>query len=146
VDAPKNRVLDLTSKAHAGLLNLPGERVFELPSFTVRIQRSILMPAINKLWPARSRKVSIGELLSRVDPQPPHFPVRPGSSVSVRTVIDKNGRVETLKPVSGPMTLLPNVARAVRQWRYEPTLLDGKPVETEAYVVFEFHSPSAPPM
>jgi hypothetical protein len=150
-DTPKSRVLEVptanTANKNAGVLNLPGERVFDSALVTTHVQRSILMPPAHIGSPfARREKVVVGELLSRVDPQPPHFQVRPGSSVTVRALIDKNGRVETLKPLSGPMTLVPNVARAVREWRYQPTLLDGKPVETEAYVLFEFHSPPTPRM
>ena len=148
MDAPNSRVLDLNPvKARTGIFTVPGERVFESAFVTTRVQRSIHMPAgYAPLAGSDSRKVVVGELLSRVDPHPPHFPVRLGSSVTVRAVIDKNGRVETLRPVSGPMTLLPNVARAVREWRYQPTWLDGKLVETEAYLVFEFHSPPNPQM
>jgi hypothetical protein len=33
-----------------------------------------------------------------------------------------------------------SAARAVRQWRFQPTLLDGKPVETEALLLIEFRT------
>jgi hypothetical protein len=147
LDVPESRVIEVTPpSSHASLVSLPGERVFQSPSVTIHIQRSILMPAGPKAWlSGRSKKVLLGELLSRVDPQTPHLQVRSGASVSVRAVLDKNGRVENLKPVNGSITLVPSVIRAVREWRYQPTLLDGKPVETEAYVLVEFH-PSASPV
>jgi Gram-negative bacterial TonB protein C-terminal len=43
--------------------------------------------------------------------------------------------------VSGSISLLPATMRAVRQWRYRPTLLDKKPVQTQQDVTIEFRPP-----
>jgi hypothetical protein len=49
------------------------------------------------------------------------------------------GRIGNVIPVSGSIAFVPNVVRAVRQWRYEPTFSKGKTVETEAYILVEFN-------
>jgi hypothetical protein len=144
MDVPESRVVEVTLPEgnSSSILSLPGERVLQSPSITLRIQRSIFMPPERQRRPSgRSRKVLLGEMLSRVDPQTPHFQVPTGSSVSVRAVLDRNGRVENLKPVTGSITLVPSVVRAVREWRYEPTLLDGQLVRTELNVLVQFHPP-----
>jgi hypothetical protein len=35
--------------------------------------------------------------------------------------------------------------RAVREWRFQPTLLDGKPLETTALVTIEFRGQAPAP-
>jgi TonB family protein len=59
-------------------------------------------------------------------------------TVRLRAVIGKDGSVESLKVLSGHPVLV-NVAReAVRRWRYQPTLVDGKPVNVLTTITVEF--------
>jgi hypothetical protein len=122
-------------------LSLPNSRIVESPGVTMRIERSLLLPATRKWWPFdRKRTVAVGELVSRVDPQPPYAALGPGAFVRVQATVGKNGRVERLELVSGPAVVVPDVMRAIREWRYQPTLVDGKPVETECDIAVQFHS------
>jgi hypothetical protein len=145
MDVPEERLTRVTppKSRKASFVSLPGERMLVSSLITMHIQRSVLMQGehIRLWWPLRrsGKDVFLGELVSRVDPEPSHQQTGSRSAVSVRASVDKDGQIEKVIPVSGSITLLPNVVRAVRQWRYEPTLLDGKPVETEAYIVVEFH-------
>ena len=50
-------------------------------------------------------------------------------TVRLEAVISKNGAIEELKVVSGHPLLIQAAQAAVLQWRYEPTLLNGVPVE-----------------
>jgi TonB family protein len=59
-------------------------------------------------------------------------------SVRLRAYIGKDGAVENLKVVSGPPALVDAAAEAVRQWRYQPTLVDGKPVNVTTTVTVDF--------
>jgi hypothetical protein len=128
---------------HREYLNLPGELVLESSSVTMRVERSVLMPGGHIWWPFnRNKKLVVGELVSRVDPQPAQVQPDTGSSVRVKATVAKDGRIESVTPVNGPATLLPAVVRAIREWRYQPTLMDDKPVETECHVVVQFHSPA----
>jgi TonB family protein len=61
-------------------------------------------------------------------------------TVILHAVIAKDGSVQELQPVSGPPLLINSAMDAVRQWKYEPTLLKGEPVEvdTTIAVLYEF--------
>jgi protein TonB len=48
--------------------------------------------------------------------------------VQLRATISAEGRVAELEIVSGHQLLTPAASEAVKQWEYEPTLLNGKPV------------------
>jgi hypothetical protein len=123
--------------------NLPGERVLESPAVTMHIQRSVRMPTTHVGWPFnRNKKVVVGELISRVDPQAAQIPISPSDSVRVKATVGKDGRIESVRPLLGPAKLVPAVVNAVHEWRYQPTLIDGKPVETQCYVVVQFHAPA----
>jgi hypothetical protein len=145
MDAPQSSILEVRSPTgfRSSVLELPSERVLESPSVTMRIQRSILLPPTRLWWPFnRNKKVVVGELLSRVDPQVPHVQIGSGSSVRVKATVARDGHVERVQPVNGPATLVPSVVRAIREWRYQPTLADDKPVETECYIEVQFHAPA----
>jgi hypothetical protein len=139
MDVPEVRVMELTppSSRTASFVVLPGERVLRSASVTMHIQRSVWVHGDHWLWHSH-KKVALGELTSRVDPQSSHFPTTSGT-ITVQVTIGKDGRVSNLKPLNGSFALLPSVARAIREWRYEPTYLDNKPVETQALVEVDFH-------
>jgi hypothetical protein len=136
MDVPEARVMELTppSSRTACFVVLPGERELKSASVTMHIQRSVWVHGDHWLWHSH-KKVALGELTSRVDPQ---IPATSGS-ITVQATIDKDGRVSNLKPLNGSFAFLPSVARAVREWRYQPTYLDNTPVETQALVEVDFH-------
>jgi protein TonB len=53
-------------------------------------------------------------------------------------MINKEGAVENLSVISGNSLLTSAAIDAVRQWRYEPTLLNGVPVEVVTTVEVTF--------
>ena len=44
-------------------------------------------------------------------------------------IIAKDGTIQNLKMISGPPLLVQAAIQAVQQWQYQPTLLNGEPVE-----------------
>jgi protein TonB len=59
-------------------------------------------------------------------------------NVVIDALIDVNGRVTTMKVLSGP-TLLQQAAKdALRQWKYQPASLDGKPAAMHLTVTLQF--------
>ena len=148
MDAPQAPVVEVTPPRSlaASFVDLPGERVLRSGSMTMHIQRSVRIPrerVPGERWIRRGHmKVSVGELTSRVDPQVSQLPV-PYGSITVQATIDKGGYVTNLQPLYGSYTLLPNVARAIREWRYEPTYVDNKPAESQAKIEIDIHPPSA---
>jgi Gram-negative bacterial TonB protein C-terminal len=104
----------------------------------MHIQRSVRVPADRWIILREHKRLILGRLTSRVDPQMSHLP--PGSgSLTVEASIDKDGRITEVKPLNGASSFLPGVTRAVRQWRYERTYIDNKPVETRAQIELDFH-------
>jgi TonB family protein len=58
--------------------------------------------------------------------------------VKLEAVINKEGKVDQLTPISGNSMLIPPAIGAVQQWRYRPYILNGEPIEvrTEITVIF----------
>jgi len=84
--------------------------------------------------------VQAARLVNRVQPIYPPLArqTRISGTVKLHAIIGKNGAVEQLQVVSGHPLLVQSALDAVRQWRYQPTLLNGDPVEvdTEIDVIF----------
>ncbi len=63
---------------------------------------------------------------------------RIGGIVRVEVIIGVNGRVRSAKQVSGNAVLGPAAVDAVKQWIYEPTMVNGHAVEAITTVQFDF--------
>ena len=59
-------------------------------------------------------------------------------AVVLSAIIDKDGNIENLQLVSGHPMLAPAAIDAVRQWRYKPFLLNGRPLEVETTITVTF--------
>jgi periplasmic protein TonB len=59
-------------------------------------------------------------------------------NVQVDALIDVNGRVSSMKVVSGPTLLHQAAMEALRQWKYKAATLDGKPVPMHLNVTIQF--------
>jgi TonB family protein len=54
--------------------------------------------------------------------------------------IGLDGAVEDLRPLSGSDVLAPAAVDAVKWWRFQPYLVNGKPVEVETTIAVDFRS------
>jgi protein TonB len=59
-------------------------------------------------------------------------------AVRLEAIIGRDGRVEHLTVVEGHPLLVGAATDAVSRWRYQPTLLNGEPVEVETEIVVSF--------
>jgi len=59
-------------------------------------------------------------------------------NVVLHAIIDKDGRVGQLEVVSGHPLLVQAALDAVKQWRYQPTQLNGDPVEVDTTITVTF--------
>jgi protein TonB len=59
-------------------------------------------------------------------------------NVVIDALIDETGHVTTAKVISGPALLHQAALAAVRQWKYQPASLDGKPVSMHLSVTLQF--------
>jgi periplasmic protein TonB len=60
-------------------------------------------------------------------------------TVVVEAIIDERGNVVQARVVSGHPLLIAAALRTVRQWKYEPTSLNGQPVSVVLQVQVHFH-------
>src|SRR5262249_34756617 len=59
-------------------------------------------------------------------------------TVRLEAVISKDGRIDQLRVVSGHPLLVQSALEAVKQWRYQPTFLNGDPVEVATTIDVNF--------
>jgi protein TonB len=87
-------------------------------------------------------QVQPARLLKSVQPVYPAFARSSHTSgeVTVDALIDANGNVTDLKAVSGPPILRPAAMDAIRQWKYDPTRLDGRPVAIHLSLTVRFRA------
>jgi TonB family protein len=78
-----------------------------------------------------------------ISPVAPSYPAMAKSqhisgNVLIDALIDANGRVTTMKVVSGPPLLHQAAMDALKQWKYQPAMLDGKPTAMHLTVTIQF--------
>ena len=86
--------------------------------------------------------VKPAKLLSAVSPAYP--PIAKSQhiqgDVQIDALINENGKVTTMKVISGPGLLHQAAMDALRQWKYAPATLDGKPVAMHLSVTLKFRT------
>jgi periplasmic protein TonB len=87
-----------------------------------------------------STGVMAARLIHGVQPQYPRpaLMIHLAGTVELRAIIATDGSVRNLAVVSGNPMLAAAAIEAVRQWRYQPTQLSGKPVEVETLITIQF--------
>lgn len=120
---------------------LPGIYVYIQGSFRVVNWRSFY--GLPNVKPARIRvgtSVAMTQLIRKVNPvrsqeaRKKHLQ----ETVLLHIVVDRDGSVVRVDPVSGPPELTQESVDAVRQWLFKPTLLNGDPVEVDTTVTIIF--------
>ena len=84
--------------------------------------------------------VQAAKLIYRIDPVYPDLArrIHLQGVVELHAIIGTDGRVKELQVWTGNPILTQPAAEAVRQWRYQPTLLNGQPVEVQTVVTVKF--------
>ncbi|MFL6299121.1 MAG: TonB family protein [Terriglobales bacterium] len=93
--------------------------------------------------PATKRPPSVleqGVVLTRVQPIYPHIAIvnRVQGTVHLHAVIAANGNLEALRVLDGHPMLAEAALEAVRQWRFRPYILNGRPIEVQTAVTVNF--------
>jgi len=84
------------------------------------VSKNLLLSRTNPVYPSAARKAHIQ------------------GTVVLSGVFDREGKVSSVTPVSGPSELIPAAIDCVRQWREKPYLLMGEPVEVETTFQINF--------
>jgi protein TonB len=84
--------------------------------------------------------IEAAKLISRVQPVYPQLAIqaRIQGNVVLHAIIGRDGQVSELEVLSGHPLLVNAALDAVRQWRYNPTLLNGQAVEVETTITVSF--------
>lgn len=127
---------------------VPTPTVKEPPATTTEPQPAATnAPAVES--PAEEKKpepatASTGSLntraTKRVVPTYPPFAKSAGIEgvVRVYVTIDEGGKVIEVRSVDGPMVLRQSASDAARNWRFTPTVKDGKTVRLSGFIEFTF--------
>jgi TonB family protein len=123
------------------LVELPSEMVIDSATVLIHSRQIVFVPA--EPGPESSHnpeKLQIGERISKVAPAYPAQAAQKGlgGTVHLHATIGKSGTVESVRPIKGPVLLIPAALDAIRQWRYRPTLLDQQPTEMQEDLTIEF--------
>ena len=81
-----------------------------------------------------------GTILKKVQPQYPAVAKSAGvqGQVVLHAIIAKDGTIESLEAVSGPEMLKGAAIDAVKQWVYQPYLLNGMPQRVDTTITVNF--------
>ncbi len=126
------------------MLSFPETPISASGSVAIRATGVVAVPAGDAQSAQHARNLQIGELINLVEPvyPPDARQARLEGTVKLHVVVGTNGEVESFHPVSGPESLTHAAMIAVREWRYRPTLLNGKAVQTQEDVTFVFRLPN----
>ena len=96
--------------------------------------------------PVTPKRITIGGNVQSAklvrQPRPVYPPLakqaRISGTVKLAALISKDGTIQDLKVISGHPLLIPSALEAVKQWVYQPTLLNGEPVEVSTQIDVNF--------
>jgi TonB family protein len=125
-------------------LSLPETPISASGSIAIRATGMVPMPAGEAESGQQARNLQIGQLTKMAEPvyPPDARQARLEGTVKLHVVVGANGEVQSFRTISGPESLAQAAMIAVREWRYRPTLLNGKAVETQEDVTFVFRLPN----
>lgn len=120
---------------------VPGIYVYADGAF--RVLNWATLYELPNVRPGRIRiggNVAQAKLVHRVNPRPPPeaFQKHVQGTVQLHVVIDVEGNVKQVDVIGGPAEVQAAAVDAVKQWRYQPTLLNGDPVEVDTTVLINF--------
>ena len=125
------------------MLTLPETPISASGSVAIRSRGVVPVPPGAAKSAQEGRNLQIGQLTNLVEPVYPSEAQKRGieGTVKLHAVIGADGTIQSLEPRSGPEPLIQAAITAVRQWKYNPTTLNGKPIEMQEDVSFAFRLP-----
>jgi len=103
-------------------------------------------PKVEVQKPVTPQRIRVGgnvqsaKIISQ--PKPVYPPLakqaRIQGTVRFTAIIGRDGAIQNLQLISGHPLLVPSAQEAVKQWRYQPTLLNGEPVEVITQIDVNF--------
>ncbi|MGB7517850.1 MAG: energy transducer TonB, partial [Candidatus Acidiferrum sp.] len=83
-----------------------------------------------------SEPVITAKLVRRIEPEYPPLArqLHREGRVELHAIISTDGSIQALEVVTGDPLFLQSALAAVREWRYQPTILDGQPIEVDTHI------------
>jgi len=83
-----------------------------------------------------SEPAQMAQLIRRVEPIYPPLAkqIQREGRVELRAIISTAGTIESLEVLSGDPLFIQSALAAVREWRYRPTILNGRPIEVDTHI------------
>jgi hypothetical protein len=125
-------------------VSFPEKAIAATSSVTMTSQLSVLLsPEPRPIEGDKPARLEAGQLVLFLWPRYPKPGDRYGGAevIRVRAIVGQLGQVREVQFLSGSRSLLPATTRAIRQWRYTPTLLDKRPVQAQQDLTIEFRPP-----
>jgi TonB family protein len=115
-----------------------GEELVTIGDFFF-VERKFRWDSNTQYLPFQERKTAsivVAKLIRRVAPEYPEEARQKAiqGTVVLNVVLLKDGSVTVQNVAVGDPILSPAAIEAVRQWRYEPTMLNGQPIEVETKI------------
>jgi hypothetical protein len=120
----------------------PENAVSASSSVAVSSQATILVPReVGADAAQEAKRLQLGTLVFRVAPQYPKKIDRSEVEiVKLVATVGENGQVTNVQRLSGSLPFATAAISAIREWKYSPTLFDGRPVKTEQKITVAFRS------
>lgn len=124
----------------------PDASLFDVPPDYKLVNEDGTMTGSPQAAPSPYRQIRLGatvqsaKILNRVQPIYPEEArkARIQGTVRLHVIIQKDGTLRGVEVVSGHPLLTESALTAVKQWRYEPTVLNGEPVEVDTTIDVSF--------
>jgi protein TonB len=129
-DVPAPDPAEVLSSMHGGAAPVPQSVANPQPIFPF-----VALPV--------SQGVTGGRLTRKIDPTYPAEArvQRIEGAVMLDALVGEDGLVHEVTVTSGPPLLAKAAAQAVKQWRYQPFQLNGKPVSIHNQITIQFKLP-----
>jgi TonB family protein len=131
--------------------SLSGEALSAPPSLPADVNDSLPLRGVLSAMASVPRPslpvsagISGGQPIHRVAPvyPPQALQVHKQGTVVLTATVIEDGTVHDIKVVEGPEIFANSAVEALKQWRYQPFQLDGKPVKNEIRINVDFKFPS----
>ncbi len=129
---------DLTNSSGPPVLTQLARSTGQPPAISGLLEAPVAAP---RLVVPEVSQMSGGKLIRKVDPVYPSGALGMHGKVVLKATINPKGRVARVQIVSGQTLLAQAAVAAVTRWRYQPSLLNGVPIEREHDIVIDFKAP-----
>lgn len=140
---PPSRAIEAVGEVPGGL---PGGRQDSILRSIIAGATPLAPPPLAPARGARPVRIHVGGQVEAArlifQPRPEYPPLakmaRIQGTVRLEAIISKEGTIQDLRLLSGHPLLVKTAIEAVSRWRYQPTLLNGEPVEVATEIDVNF--------